>query len=31
VIRNRPEFEVKHTIGAHRDASGTLRLTGIDT
>lgn len=28
VIRNGTEFEVKHTTGAHRDASGTLKLDG---
>jgi hypothetical protein len=28
VIRNGPEFEVRQTIGTHRDASGTLKLDG---
>jgi hypothetical protein len=28
VIRHGARFQVKHTIGSHRDASGTLRLTG---
>ena len=28
VIRHGAKFEVKHTKGTHRDASGTLRLTG---
>lgn len=29
VVLNGPTFEVKHTSGAHRDDSGTLRLDGI--
>lgn len=28
VIRNGAEFELKHTTGVHRDASGTLNLEG---
>ena len=28
VIRNGAEFELKHTTGVHRDASGTLNLAG---
>jgi len=28
VIRNGPKFEVRQTIGTHRDASGTLKLDG---
>lgn len=28
VIRNGAEFELKHTTGVHRDASGTLNLDG---
>lgn len=28
VIRKGPEFTVRQTTGPHRDASGTLRLTG---
>jgi len=28
VIRNGAEFELKHTTGAHRDASGILNLAG---
>lgn len=28
VIRKGPNFELKHTIGTHRDASGTLKLGG---
>ena len=31
VIRKGPQFEVRHTTGTHRDASGTLRLSGVDT
>lgn len=31
VIRQGPEFELKHTTGTHRDASGTLKLDGKDT
>lgn len=31
VIRNGADFELKHTTGSHRDASGTLRLDGIDS
>lgn len=29
VILNGPTFELKHTTGSHRDASGVLRLDGI--
>ncbi len=29
VIVNGTEFEVRHTSGTHRDASGTLRLDGV--
>lgn len=28
VIRNGAKFELKHTTGVHRDASGTLNLEG---
>ncbi len=28
VIRHGAEFELKHTTGVHRDASGTLNLDG---
>ena len=28
VIRKGPNFELKHTTGTHRDASGTLKLGG---
>lgn len=28
VIRNGAEFELKHTTGVHRDATGTLNLEG---
>jgi len=28
VIRKGADFELRHTIGTHRDASGTLRLEG---
>jgi len=28
VIRNGADFELKHTTGTHRDASGTLNLDG---
>lgn len=28
VIRKGPNFELKHTTGTHRDASGTLKLSG---
>ncbi len=28
VIRKGPNFELKHTTGTHRDASGTLKLDG---
>lgn len=28
VIRNGADFELKHTTGTHRDASGTLNLEG---
>jgi hypothetical protein len=28
VIRKGPHFELKHTTGTHRDASGTLKLGG---
>jgi hypothetical protein len=31
VILHGPEFEVKHTTGTHRDASGTLELEGKKT
>ena len=29
VVLHGPSFEVKHTTGSHRDASGTLRLDGV--
>lgn len=28
VVVHGPEFELKHTTGTHRDASGTLKLAG---
>ena len=28
VIQNGAKFELKHTTGTHRDASGTLKLAG---
>lgn len=28
VIRKGPHFELRHTTGTHRDASGTLKLDG---
>jgi hypothetical protein len=28
VIRHGPNFELRHTTGTHRDASGTLNLSG---
>ena len=28
VIQHGPEFELRHTTGTHRDASGTLKLDG---
>ncbi|MDQ3645622.1 MAG: DUF4287 domain-containing protein [Actinomycetota bacterium] len=28
VIRNGPDFELRHTTGSHRDESGTLDLKG---
>jgi len=31
VIRNGAKFTVKQTTGPHRDASGTLKLTGKNT
>jgi hypothetical protein len=29
VVVHGPTFEVKHTTGTHRDATGTLRLDGV--
>ncbi len=29
VIQHGPEFELRHTTGTHRDASGTLKLDGV--
>ncbi|HMB24081.1 MAG: DUF4287 domain-containing protein [Chloroflexota bacterium] len=29
VIQHGPDFELKHTTGSHRDASGTLKLDGV--
>ena len=29
VIQHGPEFELRHTTGTHRDASGTLELEGL--
>ncbi|HEX2995459.1 MAG TPA: DUF4287 domain-containing protein, partial [Anaerolineales bacterium] len=29
VIQHGPDFELKHTTGPHRDASGTLKLDGV--
>ncbi len=31
VIQHGAEFELKHTTGTHRDASGTLKLDGKNT
>jgi hypothetical protein len=31
VIQHGTEFELKHTTGTHRDASGTLKLDGKNT
>lgn len=29
VIQHGPNFELRHTTGSHRDASGTLKLDGM--
>lgn len=29
VIQHGPDFELRHTTGSHRDASGTLKLDGM--
>ena len=31
VIRKGAHFELRHTTGTHRDESGTLRLSGVES